>query len=68
MVPKITDPVTRAMKKLMDHKNAAQLAINVLCNLSKQHCAMCEWEQDCSNNPRQYIKECNYWLINKQSV
>jgi hypothetical protein len=76
MVPKITGPVTRAMKKLMDHKNAAQLAINVLCNLSKQHCAMCEWEQDCSNNPllfdpvfaRQYIKECNSWFINKQSV
>ncbi len=33
--PKITGPVTRTMKKLMDHKNAAQLAINVLCDLSK---------------------------------
>jgi hypothetical protein len=39
--PKITGPVTRAMKKLMDHKNAAQLAINILCDISKQHCAMC---------------------------
>jgi hypothetical protein len=34
--PKITGPVTRAMKKLMDLKNAAQLAINVLCDLSKK--------------------------------
>ncbi len=74
--PKITGPVTRAMKRLMDHKNAAPLAINVLCDLSKQHCAMCEWEQECSDNPllfepifaRQYIQECKSWLINKQSV
>jgi hypothetical protein len=72
--PKITSPVTRAMKTLMDHKNAAQLAINVLCDLSKQHCAMCEWEQECSDNPLlfdpifawQYIKECKLWLINNQ--
>jgi hypothetical protein len=63
--PKITGPVTRAMKKLMDHKNAMQLAINVLCDLSKKRCTMCEWEQECSDNPslydpifaRQYIKE-----------
>jgi hypothetical protein len=34
--PKTTGPVTRAMKKLMEHKNAAQLAINVLCDLSKK--------------------------------
>jgi hypothetical protein len=74
--PKITGPITRAMKKLMDHKNAAQLAINMLCDLSKKHCAMCEWEQECSDNTllfepmfaRQYIKECQNWLINKQSV
>jgi hypothetical protein len=73
---KITGPVTRAMKKLMDHKNAVQLNINVLCDLSKKHCAMCEWEQECSDNPLlldpifacQYIKECQAWLINKQSV
>ncbi len=71
--PKISGPMTRAMKKLLDHKNAAQLAINVLCNLSKKHCAMCEWEQECSDNPllfdpnfaRQFIKECQSWLINK---
>jgi hypothetical protein len=44
--PKITGPVTRAMKKPMDHKNAAQLAINALCDLSKKHCPMCEWEQE----------------------
>jgi hypothetical protein len=52
------------MKKLMDHKNAVQLAINVLCDLSKQHCAICGWEQECSDNPllfdpifaRQYMK------------
>ncbi len=44
--PKISGPMTRAMKKLLDHKNAAQLAINVLCGLSKKHCAMCEWEQE----------------------
>jgi hypothetical protein len=39
--PKVSGPMTRAMKKLIDHKNAAQLAINVLCDLSKEHCAMC---------------------------
>ncbi len=60
----------------MEHKNAAQLAINVLCDLSKKHCAMCEWEQQCSDNPLlfdpifscQYIKESQTWLINKQSM
>ncbi len=74
--PKISGPMTRAMKKLLDHKNAAQLANNVLCDLSKKHCAMCEWEQECSDNPllfdpnfaRQFIKECQSWLINKQSM
>jgi len=49
--PKVSRPITRAMKKLLDHKNAAQLAINVLWDLSKKHCAMCEWEQECSDNP-----------------
>jgi hypothetical protein len=74
--PKISSPMTRAMKKLLDHKNAAQLAINVLCDLSKKHCAMCEWEQECSDSPllfdpnfaRQFIKERQSWLINKQSM
>ena len=68
--------MTRAMKKLLDHKNAAQLAINVLCDLSKKHCTMCEWEQECSDNPllfdpnfaKQFIKERQSWLINKQSI
>jgi hypothetical protein len=32
----ISRPMTRALKKLIDHKNAAQLAINVLCDLSKK--------------------------------
>jgi hypothetical protein len=74
--PKISGPMTRAMRKLLDHKNATQLAINVLCDLSKKHCAMCEWEQECSDNPllfdpnfaRQFIKECQSWLIIKQSM
>jgi hypothetical protein len=64
---KLSGPMTRAMKKLIDHKNAAQLAIIVLCDLSKKHCAICEWEQECSDNlllfdpnfARQYIKEPN---------
>jgi hypothetical protein len=72
----ISRPMTRPLKKLIDHKNAVQLAINVLCDLSKKHCAMCEWEQECSDNPllfnqnfaRQYIKERQSWLINKQSM
>jgi hypothetical protein len=29
----ISRPMTRALKKLIDHKNAAQLVINVLCDL-----------------------------------
>jgi hypothetical protein len=41
--PKITGSMTRAMKKLINHKNATQMAINVLCDLSKKHCSMCEW-------------------------
>jgi len=31
--PKITGPMIQAMKKLLDHKNTAQLAISVLCDL-----------------------------------
>ena len=33
--PKITGPVTHAMKKLMQQKEATEMAINVLCDLSK---------------------------------
>jgi hypothetical protein len=74
--PKVSGPMTRAMRKLIDHKNAAQLAINVLCDLSKKYCAMCEWEQECSDNPLLFdpnfaclvFKECQSWLINKQSM
>jgi hypothetical protein len=72
----ISGPVTRAMKKLLEQQNATNLAISVLCDLSKKHCSMCEWEQECSDNPllldpifaRQYIKERQSWLINKQSI
>jgi hypothetical protein len=34
--PKITGRVTRAMKKLLLQKEATEMAINVLCNLSKK--------------------------------
>ncbi len=33
--PKISGPVTRAMKKLMQQKDAAELAISILCDLTK---------------------------------
>jgi hypothetical protein len=54
------------MKKLMDHENATQIAISVLCDLTKEHCNMCKWEQECSDNPllfdpiyaRQFFEEC----------
>ncbi len=46
-----TGPVTRAMKKLLEQQNAINLAISVLCDLSKKHCSICEWEQECSDNP-----------------
>ncbi len=49
--PKFTGPVTRAIKKLLEQQNATNLAISVLCDLSKKHCSMCEWEQECSDNP-----------------
>ncbi len=49
--PKISGPVTRAMRKFMQQKEATKLAISVLCDLYKQHCSMCEWEQECSDNP-----------------
>jgi len=39
------------MKKLLEQQNATNLAISVLCDLSKKHCSMCEWEQECSDNP-----------------
>ncbi len=71
-----TGPVTRALKKLLEQQNATNLAISVLCDLSKKHCSMCKWEQECSDNPllfdpifaKQYIKERQSWLINKQSM
>jgi hypothetical protein len=74
--PKITGPITRAMKKLMQQKEVTEMAINVLCDLTKQHCSMCEWEQECSDNAllfdpvfaRSYISERKDWLINKQSM
>jgi hypothetical protein len=36
--PKITGPVTRTMKKLIQQKEATEMAISILCDLSKQHC------------------------------
>ncbi len=74
--PKITGPVTRAMKKLLQQKEATEMAISVLCDLSKKHCSMCEWEQEFSDNPllfdpvfaKCYIVERKNWLINKQSM
>jgi len=74
--PKISCPITHAIKKLKQQKDAAQLAINFLCDLTKQHCSMCKWEQECSDNPllfdpvfaRRYIKERKSWLINKLSM
>ncbi len=74
--PKFAGPVTRAMKKLLEQQNATNLAISVLCDLTKTHCSMCKWEQECSDNPLlfnpdfacQFIKERKSWLINKQSM
>jgi hypothetical protein len=74
--PKITGPITRAMKKLLQQKEATDMAISVLCDLSKTHCSICEWEQEFSDNPllfdpvfaKRYIAERKSWLINKQSM
>jgi len=74
--PKITSPITQAMRKLLDQQKATEMAIHVLFDHSKTHCSMCEWEQDCSDNPllfdptfaRRYIAERCSWLINKQST
>jgi hypothetical protein len=71
-----TGPVTHAMTKLLEQQKATNLAISILCDLSKRHCSMCEWEQECSDNPllfnpifvRQYIAERKSRLINKQSM
>ncbi len=60
----------------MQQKEATEIAINILCDLTKQHCSMCEWEQVCSDNlllfdpvfARRYISERKSWLINKQSM
>jgi hypothetical protein len=64
------------MKKLMQQKDATELAISILCNLTKQNCSMCKWEQECSDNPllfdpifaKCYIHKRKNWLINKQSM
>ncbi len=64
------------MKKLLEQQKATEIVISVLCDLSKTHCSMCEWEQDCSDNPllfdpvfaRRYIAERCSWLIKKQST
>jgi hypothetical protein len=74
--PKITGPIRRAMKKLLEQQKATELAISVLCDVSKTHCSMCKWEQECSDNPllfdqafaRQFFIEQKSWLINKQSM
>jgi hypothetical protein len=55
------------MRKLIQQKEAAQLAMNILCDVTKKHCSMCK----CSDNPllfdpafaEQYIKERQSWLI-----
>ncbi len=60
----------------MQEKKVAEFAIKVLCDLTKQHCSMCEWEQEYSDNPllfdpvfaRPYINEIKNLLINKQSM
>jgi hypothetical protein len=64
------------MKKLLQQKEATELAINVLCDLSKKHCSICKWEQEFSDNPllfdpvfaKRYIAERKSWLVNKQSM
>jgi hypothetical protein len=64
------------MKKLIQQKEVTEIAINVLCDLTKQHCSICEWEQEFSNDPllfdpvfaKCYIAEKKSWLINKQSM
>jgi DNA repair ATPase RecN len=64
------------MKKLLERKEATEMAISVLYDLTKEQCSMCEWEQDCSDNPllfdpvfaRRYISERRSWFINKQST
>jgi hypothetical protein len=74
--PKITGQITRAMKKLLEQQNATEMAFSVLCDLTKTHCSVCEWEQECLDNSllldqafaRQYIKEHKSWLINRQSM
>jgi len=71
--PRITGPVTRAMKKLLLQKEAMEMAINVPCDLSKKYCSMCEWEQEFSDNPllfdpvfaKRYIAKRKSWLIKK---
>jgi hypothetical protein len=60
----------------MQQKEVTEMAINVLCDLSKKHCSMSEWEQEFSDNPllfdpvfaKHYIAEQKSWLINKQSM
>ncbi len=49
--PKFTGPITRAMKKLLEQQKATNLVISFLCDLTKTHCSMWEWEQECSDNP-----------------
>jgi hypothetical protein len=74
--PKITGPIMRAMKKLMEQQKATELAISFLCDLTKEHCSMCEWEHDCSDNPllldpvfaRCYISERCSWFIYRQTT
>ncbi len=36
----ITGPISRAMKKLLEQKNATELAISILCDLMKEHCSV----------------------------
>ncbi len=56
--------------------NKTLLILQLVSYVIYQQSSMCEWEQECSDNPllfnpifaRQYIKERQSWLINKQPI
>jgi len=65
--PKFTGPVTRAMKKLLQQKDATEMAISVLCDLSK-YIAQCVSANKNFQITRYFLTQCllNATLQNKK--
>jgi hypothetical protein len=47
---KFSSSITRALQTQIKLKNALQLAINAICDLTKTRFTICEWEKEICDN------------------